>query len=228
MRAALASSEVSKTLRDETTSVALASVRMTTVPSLPRRCIAACSMPPATVNQIGVPASQSRTFSENALTDAERGAAGASRGIAGVVFFGATFFDGARVRCGGFFARFFDFGTTFFAARRGATFLGFLDATGRETDLLGVFFVLLFLAAMIEPSARAVSPTASCSTTTNPAAWRKPGRTTRIAGKRARGGCEFGAAKMRAHMFGTLRARTDPTQSLGEGPQGWPRDLCRP
>jgi DNA-binding response OmpR family regulator len=67
MRAALASSAVSKRLPDGTTSGTPASVRITTAPSPPRRWIAACSMPPATMNQTAVPASQSRTLSANAL-----------------------------------------------------------------------------------------------------------------------------------------------------------------
>jgi hypothetical protein len=68
-RAALASSAVSKRFPKGTTSVTPASVRITIEPSLPRLWITACSTLPATINQIRVPASQSRTFSANAFGD---------------------------------------------------------------------------------------------------------------------------------------------------------------
>ena len=106
LRAALAWSAVSKRLLDATTSVAPASVRMTTVPSVPRRWIAACSMPPATVYQSGVPDTQSRTLLANAVDEAAGTRAGlaAGSGPFGAIGFGATLFAGAGLGGEGFFA----------------------------------------------------------------------------------------------------------------------------
>jgi hypothetical protein len=122
-------------------------------------------MPHATVNQTAVPASQSRTLSANLLPD-EDGALGgdaAGRCAIGVgrvaavfaglaaAFFGAACFVACLAAFLGFVARF-------------AAFLGFVARAGRAAGLLGFFFALVFFAAMVATSMRAVSPTRARTT----------------------------------------------------------------
>src|ERR1700722_16894010 len=102
--------------------------------------MAACSMPPATMNQTAVPVSQSRTLlgkvfggdTAAGLFVATFGAAGLFAPFFGVLFGAAFFFAGFVGAC--------------------LRFLGFLGATVRAVAFAGVFAFFFFAAMLMLPA----------------------------------------------------------------------------